>query len=162
MSDSPVGKKKKKKQEEVQDIETDEEDNASEENGSGSLGGGGDEADGQGGGDEQGGGKATPPEDPPTGTVTPQKRKVSPKKPSARKKMCASKPQLEAMLTEDDISLVHGAMEDASEDILQRYGVKKEELYGRVEKELKEVQQAIRLVRAVPTAFLITDCRIGG
>jgi hypothetical protein len=47
---------------------------------------------------------------------------------------------------EDDISLVHGAMEDASEDILQRYGVKKEELYGRIEKELKEVQQAIRLV----------------
>jgi hypothetical protein len=56
------------------------------------------------------------------------------------------------MLTEDDISLVHGAMEDASEDLLQRYGVKKEELYGRVEKEFKEIQQAIRSVRAVPTA----------
>jgi hypothetical protein len=54
------------------------------------------------------------------------------------------------MLMEDDISLVHGSMEDDSEDILQRYGEKKEELYGRVEKELKEVQQAICLVRAVP------------
>jgi hypothetical protein len=42
-------------------------------------------------------------------------------------------------------------MEDAFEDILQRYGVKKEEKYGRVEKELKEIQQAIRLVRVVPT-----------
>jgi hypothetical protein len=30
-------------------------------------------------------------------------------------------------------------MEDASEDILQRYGEKKEDLYGRIEKELKEV-----------------------
>jgi chromosome segregation ATPase len=83
---------------------------------------------------------------------TPKKRKVSPQKPSARKKTHASKPQLEATLTEDDISLVRGAMEDASEDILQRYGVKQEELYGRVEKELKEIQQAIQFVRAVPTA----------
>jgi hypothetical protein len=42
-------------------------------------------------------------------------------------------------------------MEDASEDILQRYGVKKEELYEKVEKELKEIQQAIHLVCAVAT-----------
>jgi hypothetical protein len=53
---------------------------------------------------------------------------------------------------EDDISLVHEAMEDACEDILQRYGEKQEELYGRVEKELKEIQQAIWLIRAVPIA----------
>jgi hypothetical protein len=33
-----------------------------------------------------------------------------------------SKPQLEATLMEDDIGLVHRAMEDASEDLLQRYG----------------------------------------
>jgi hypothetical protein len=65
--------------------------------------------------------------------------------------MRANKPQLEATLTEDDISLVRGAMEDASEDILQRYGEKQEELYGRIEKELKEVQQVVCLVRAVPT-----------
>jgi hypothetical protein len=56
------------------------------------------------------------------------------------------------MLIEDDISLVHRAMEDASEDILQRYGSKQDELYGRIEKELSEVQEAIRSVRAVPTA----------
>jgi hypothetical protein len=47
-----------------------------------------------------------------------QKRKVSPQKPSARKKTCTSKPQLEAILTKDDISLVHGEMEDVSEDLL--------------------------------------------
>jgi hypothetical protein len=46
---------------------------------------------------------------------------------------------LEATLTEDDISLVYGSMEDASEDILKRYGEKKEELYGRIQKELKQV-----------------------
>jgi hypothetical protein len=69
----------------------------------------------------------------------------------ARKKTRANKPQLEATLTEDDISLVHRAMEDASKDLLQRYGVKKDELYGRIEKELSEVEEAIRSVCAVPT-----------
>ena len=74
---------------------------------------------GQGGGDEEkGGGEATPSKYFPIGTVTLQKRKVSPKKPSARKKTCANKAQLEATLTEDDINLVHGAMEDVSDDIL--------------------------------------------
>jgi hypothetical protein len=33
-------------------------------------------------------------------------------------------------------------MEDASEDLLQRYGEKKEELYVRVEKEMKEIQRS--------------------
>jgi hypothetical protein len=47
---------------------------------------------------------------------------------------------MEATLTEDDISLVHRAMEDASEDLLQRYGMKQEEMYVRVEKELQEIQ----------------------
>jgi hypothetical protein len=110
------GTKKKKKQDEVQDIDSNEKENASEDNGSGSPGRGEDEVEGQGGGDaraeEKGGGEATtpPPKDPPVGTITPQKRKVSPKKPSARKKTRANKPQLEATLTKDDISLVHRAM----------------------------------------------------
>jgi hypothetical protein len=54
--------------------------------------------------------------------VTPWKRKVSQNKPSARKKTRANKPQMEAMLTEDNISMVHGAMEEYFEDILQIYG----------------------------------------
>jgi hypothetical protein len=37
-------------------------------------------------------------------------------------------------------------------DILQRYGAKKEELYGRIKKELKEVHQAIFLVHIVTIA----------
>jgi hypothetical protein len=83
--------------------------------------------------------------------MTLQKRKVSPKKPSVRKKMCANKPQLEATLTDDHISLVHGAMEDAYEEILHRYREKQEELYRRIHRELKEVQQVVRLACAVPT-----------
>jgi hypothetical protein len=44
------------------------------------------------------------------------------------------------MLIEYEISLVLRVMEDASEDLLQRYGLKQEELYVRIEKELKEIQ----------------------
>jgi 5'-3' exonuclease len=51
---------------------------------------------------------------------------------------------MEAVLTEDDIDLVRGAMEDASKDLLQKYGAKQEELYERFEKELKEIQKAIQ------------------
>jgi hypothetical protein len=120
----------------------------------------------EGGGDEgekKGEGKATSPKDPPTKTKTPKKRKVSPQKPSARKKTRTSKPQLEATLTEDDISLVHRVMEDASEDLLQRYGAKQDELYGRIEKELSEVQEAIQVGPHSPyCAFLVRDCRVGG
>jgi hypothetical protein len=53
---------------------------------------------------------------------------------------------------EDDINLVCRAMEDASKEILLRYGVKQDELYGRIEKELNEVQQASCSVHVVPTA----------
>jgi hypothetical protein len=93
-----------------------------EESAHGSLaGGGGDEVNKEVGGEErekQGEGEATPPKDPPTKAETSKKRKVSPQKPSTRKKTHASKPQLEATLTEDDIGLVHRAMEHASEDLL--------------------------------------------
>jgi hypothetical protein len=41
-------------------------------------------------------------------------------------------------------------MEDASKDILQRYGAKQQELYERVDKELKEIQQDIQLICAIP------------
>jgi hypothetical protein len=43
-------------------------------------------------------------------------------------------------------------MEDTSEDILQRYGEKKEDIYGRIERELKEVHEVACLVCAVPIA----------
>jgi hypothetical protein len=51
---------------------------------------------------------------------------------------------------EDDIGLVHGVMEDVSKDLLQRYGMIKEEMYVRVDKELKGIQQAIQVSRAIP------------
>jgi hypothetical protein len=56
------------------------------------------------------------------------------------------------VLTVDDVDLIIAAMEDASEDILQRHEAKQETLYERIEKELKDIQQAIHSSRAVPTA----------
>jgi hypothetical protein len=55
------------------------------------------------------------------------------------------------VLTVDDVDLIIAAMEDASEDILKRHGVKQKMLYERIEKELKDMQQAIHSSHAVPT-----------
>jgi hypothetical protein len=56
------------------------------------------------------------------------------------------------VLIVDDIKLIITVVEDASEDILQRHEVKKETLYDRIDKELKDIHQAIHLSRAMPIA----------
>jgi hypothetical protein len=40
----------------------------------------------------------------------------------------------------DDIHLIITAVEYASEDILQKHGEKQESMYGRIKKELKDIQ----------------------
>jgi hypothetical protein len=60
----------------------------------------------------------------------------------------------------DDVDLIITAMEDSSEDILHRHEEKKEALYDRIEKELKNIQQAIhssRMVPIVPSSAEITE-----
>jgi len=59
---------------------------------------------------------------------------------------------LKNVLIVDDVDLIIIAVEDASEDILQRHGAKQETLYERIDKEVKEIQQIIYSSRAVPTA----------
>jgi hypothetical protein len=61
------------------------------------------------------------------------------------------------VLTVDDIDLIITAVEDASEDILQKHGAKQESMYDRIEKELRDIQQAIHSSRAVPTAPSSTE-----
>jgi hypothetical protein len=116
--DGQTSVKKKKKEEEVQNIETDDEDNASEEKRPDSLARGGeDEVNQEEGGEEgekQDKGEVTPPKDPPTKFETSNNYKVSPQKPSSRKKMCASKPKMKSTLIEDDVDLIIAAMDDAS------------------------------------------------
>jgi gas vesicle protein len=50
----------------------------------------------------------------------------------------------------DDVDLIIAAMEDASDDILQGHEENQETLYERIEKDLKDIQQAIYLSRTVP------------
>jgi hypothetical protein len=51
----------------------------------------------------------------------------------------------------DDIQLIITTVEDASEDILQRHGAKQETLFERIEKEMKDIQQALQSSCAVST-----------
>jgi hypothetical protein len=78
------------------------------------------------------------------------------------KKTRANKPQSQNVLTVDDIQLIITVVEDASEDILQRHEAKKETLYDKIKKELKDIQQDIQSSRAVSTAIFSRECRIGG
>jgi len=96
-------------------------------------------------------GEATPSKDPLTTTEASQKRNVSPEKPSARKKAHAKKPQSKNMLIVYDINLIITAIENTLEDILQKHGAKKDSMYERREKELKDIQQAIYSSPMVPT-----------
>jgi hypothetical protein len=81
----------------------------------------------------------TLPKDPITKAKTSKKRKVSPQKPSARKKSRANKPQSQNMLTVDDIDFIVAVVSDTSEDILQRNEAKQETMYARIEAKLKGV-----------------------
>jgi hypothetical protein len=51
----------------------------------------------------------------------------------------------------DYVYLIIEAIEDALEDILQIHEAKKETVYDRIEKDLKDIQQAIHSSHAVPT-----------
>jgi hypothetical protein len=115
--DGPNSSRRKKK-EEVQEMN-----NASKETTPDSPGGGGDDEvdqeENEGEENKQEQGEVTPPKDPITEAETSKKRKVSLKKPSAWKKSRENKPQLQTVLTVDDIDLIIVVVSDTSEDILQ-------------------------------------------
>jgi hypothetical protein len=56
------------------------------------------------------------------------------------------------VLTVDDVDLIIAVVEEASEDILQRHEEKKETLYERIDKKLKDIKHSIYSSRVVPTA----------
>jgi hypothetical protein len=148
--DAPNSSRKKKK-EEVQQL-----DNVSEETASDSPGGGGgdevDKEEKEGEEDKKKQGEVTPPQNPPDDADPLKKRKVSPMKPTSRKKSKASKPKLQTVLMVDDFDFIIAAVSDASEDILQRTEEKQEAMYDRIETELRGVQQALQSSRATSTA----------
>jgi hypothetical protein len=68
-----------------------------------------------------------------------KKRKVSPLKPSSRKKMKETRTKFETTLTFDNFEFIIVALNDASLEIIERKEAKQEEVFIRIKDELKEV-----------------------
>ena len=81
---------------------------------------------------EQKKGKVTPPRDEEDPS---KKRKVSPLKPSSRKKLKETRTKFETTLTSDDFDFIVAALNDASLEIEE----KKEEVFSQIKVELQEV-----------------------
>jgi hypothetical protein len=142
------GPSRRKKTEEVQNLSS-----ASEGTASVSPGRGGDDEveETNGKEDQQKQGEVTPPRDPADEADPLKKRKVSPMKPTSRKKSRATLTKMQTVLTVDDFDFIIAAVADASQDILQKHEAKQEEMYDRIEVELRGVQQALQSSRAVST-----------
>jgi hypothetical protein len=65
-------------------------------------------------------------------------------KPTSRKKSRATLTKMQTVLTVDDFDFIIAAVADASQDILQKHEAKQEEMYDRIEVELRGVQQALQ------------------
>jgi hypothetical protein len=65
-----------------------------------------------------------------------KKRKVSPPKPSSRKKSKASMTNMQTVLTSNDFDFIIVAMNNASLEIAEKQGAKQEEMYDRIEVEI--------------------------
>jgi hypothetical protein len=137
---------KTKKTEEVQDLSSASVKTASI---SPERGGDGEEIDGTEA--EQKKGEVTPPRDEEDPS---KKRKVSPPKPSSRKKSKASMTKMQTILTSDDFDFIVAALNDASLEIIEKQEARQEEMYNRIEVELQGVQQALQSSRTVSTAPL--------
>jgi hypothetical protein len=83
-----------------------------------------------------------------------KKRKVSPLKPSSRKKMKATRTKFETNLTSDDFEFIVVALNDASLEIVEKQEAKKEEVFTQIKDKLQGVQQALHSSRVVSTAPL--------
>jgi hypothetical protein len=142
------GPNRRKKTEEVQNLSS-----ASEGTASVSPGRGGDDEveETNGKEDQQKQGEVTLPRDPADEADPLKKRKVSPTKPTSRKKSRATLTKMQTVLTVDDFDFIIAAVADASQDILQKHEAKQEEMYDRIEVELRGVQQALQSSRAVST-----------
>jgi hypothetical protein len=137
---------KTKKPEEVHDV-----DNTSVRTASISPDEGGDGEEIEGAEIEQQKGEVPPPRDEEDSS---KKQKVSPPKSSSRKKPRTPVTKMQTTLTLDDFNFIIAAVNDASQEVLEKQEVKQEQMYNRIEVELQGVQQALQSSRAVSTAPL--------
>jgi hypothetical protein len=68
-----------------------------------------------------------------------KKRKVSPLKPSPLHKSRATLTKMQTVLTVDDFDFIIVAVNDTSQEILQKHESKKEDMYKKIEVELRGV-----------------------
>jgi hypothetical protein len=131
------GPSKTKKTEEVHKV-----DNASVRTASITLDEGGDGEEVEGIEAEQKKGEVPPPRDEEESL---KKRKVSPLKPSSRKKSRTPITKMQTTLTLDDFNFIISSLNDASLlEIVEKQEAKKEQMYNRIEIELQGVQQALQ------------------
>ena len=69
-----------------------------------------------------------------------KKRKVSPPKPSSRKKMKATRTNFETTLTSDDFKFIVATLNNAFLKIAEKQKSKKEEMFSRIKVKFQEVQ----------------------
>jgi hypothetical protein len=81
-----------------------------------------------------------PPREPADEADPLKKRKVSPMKPTFQKKYRATLTKMQTVLTVDDFNFIIVSVADASKDILYKHESKQEEMYDRIEVELRGVQ----------------------
>jgi heme-binding NEAT domain protein len=125
-----AGPSKIKKTKEVHDL-----DNASVKTASISAEEGGDGGELDGTEVEQKKGEVTPPRDEEDPS---KKRKVSPPKPSSRKKMKATRTKFETTLTSDDFDFIVATLNDASLEIAEKQEAKQEEVFSGLRMSSKE------------------------
>jgi hypothetical protein len=153
--DTP-GPSRRKKIEEVQNLSSASDETASESPGRGDN----DEVDKEetnGKEDQQKQGEVTPPRDHVDEVDPSKKRKVSPTKPTSRKKSKATKTKLQTMLTLDDFDFIIAAVSDASQDIMQNIEAKQAAMYEKIETELRGVQQALQSSHSIHYAPLPSE-----
>jgi hypothetical protein len=83
--------------------------------------------------DEQKQGEVRPPRDE---TDPMKKRKFSPLKPSSRKKSRATVTKMQTVLTTDDFGFIIAALNNASQEIVEKQKSKQEEMYNIIEVKL--------------------------
>jgi hypothetical protein len=96
-------------------------------------------------------GKVTLPRDPADEVDPLKKRKVSPTKPTSLKKYRATLTKMQTVLTVDDFEFIITTVVYALQDILQKHEAKEEEMYDRIEVELRGVKHALQSSFAVST-----------
>jgi hypothetical protein len=77
-----------------------------------------------------------------------KKRKLTPPKPSSRKKAKATRTTFKTTLIPDEFNFLVAVLNDASLEIVERQEVKQEEVFIRFKGEVQEVQQKLQSSRA--------------